>query len=123
MRASKIMRAAAGVAVITAAVITLTVFLKINKNQPSTPAAEQGNEMPASSPTIDVIEYQGKFIPVSEVIMVFEPMGCPEPHWHTRRQSATALDGSTVIEPADECGLGTDRELPVKTINDPAYQK
>lgn len=66
---------------------------------------------------LHIIEYQGHQVPLDQVILVSEPMGCPFPHWHTRQQSATALDGTIVTEPKDGlCGLGTHSQLPIKSI-------
>jgi hypothetical protein len=66
---------------------------------------------------IDVIEYGGKQIPVSELHTFTGPECDEEEHWHANNGSATALDGSSTPD-SSECGYGKTKDVPVKSVPD-----
>lgn len=66
---------------------------------------------------VDVIEYGGKLILVSE-LHTFTGSECDkDEHWHANSGSAKALDGTTVSDPGD-CGYGKTKEVPIKSVPD-----
>jgi len=65
-----------------------------------------------------VIEYNGKYLPVSE-LQVQSEVGCGDDHWHAARGGGvTALDGTFVPDPGPQCGYGKLSERP--SMNAPA---
>lgn len=67
------------------------------------------------TPMITVIEYNGKFLPVSQLI-VEDEVGCGDKHWHAERGIVTATDGSKVPDPGPQCGYGKVKDRPSKNI-------
>ncbi|MDP2629107.1 MAG: hypothetical protein Q8P45_00175, partial [Candidatus Harrisonbacteria bacterium] len=70
-----------------------------------------------STETLDVIEYNGKFLPVSQLIIESES-GCDggQAHWHAAAGVVMATDGSQVADPGPQCGYGKTKDRPVKKI-------
>lgn len=64
---------------------------------------------------IEVIEYSGKFLPVSQLVIEGHE-GCGEEHWHAPNGAVTATDGSVVYDPGPQCGFGKVSTTPVKTV-------
>ncbi|MDO8530447.1 MAG: hypothetical protein Q7S10_03535 [bacterium] len=67
---------------------------------------------------IDVIEYNGKYLPTSQLIVESE-QGCDGgmPHWHAAQGLVTATDGTKVSDPGPQCGYGKVKDRPVIQIN------
>ncbi|RJQ36324.1 hypothetical protein C4552_03490 [Candidatus Parcubacteria bacterium] len=73
------------------------------------------------TPMITVIEYNGKYLPVSQ-LKVESEIGCGADHWHAARGGAVvATDGTTVPDPGPQCGYGKVSERPAQNI--PAPQR
>ncbi|MEK7649408.1 MAG: hypothetical protein AAB367_00365 [Patescibacteria group bacterium] len=64
---------------------------------------------------IKVIEYNGKYLPVDQLIIESE-VGCGADHWHAAQGVVTATDGTRVPDPGPQCGYG-------KTADKPAMDK
>ncbi len=62
---------------------------------------------------IKVISYNGKLLPVDQLIIEDEE-GCGADHWHAARGVVTATDGSHVPDPGPQCGYGKVRDLPAQ---------
>ncbi len=62
---------------------------------------------------IDVIEYNGKFLPTSQLIIEDE-VGCGAEHWHAAQGVVTATDGTKVSDPGPQCGFGKVKDRPVQ---------
>jgi len=69
---------------------------------------------------IDVIEYNGKYLPVSQLIVESE-QGCDGgvSHWHASSGVVTATDGSKVSDPGPQCGFGKVKDQPVIQVTAP----
>ncbi|MSU60480.1 MAG: hypothetical protein EXS52_01005 [Candidatus Staskawiczbacteria bacterium] len=69
---------------------------------------------------IDVIEYNGKFLPVSQLIVENEK-GCDGgmEHWHASQGLVTATDGTKVSDPGPQCGYGKTKDRPVIQVTAP----
>jgi len=65
------------------------------------------------SQTIQVVKYQGKYLPVDQLIIESE-QGCDggQAHWHAATGVVTATDGSKVPDPGPQCGYGKVRDNP-----------
>ncbi|MGB4076268.1 MAG: hypothetical protein WBK28_01005 [Minisyncoccia bacterium] len=70
-----------------------------------------------SEKTVDVIEYNGKLLPVADLI-VEDEIGCGAEHWHAAQGVVTALDGSQVSDPGPQCGYGKVKDKPIRTVPD-----
>ena len=68
-------------------------------------------------PMLTVIEYGGKHLPTSQLIVEDEE-GCGDKHWHAASGVVTATDGTEVPDPGPQCGYGKVSERP--SINIPA---
>jgi len=66
-------------------------------------------------PTVTVIEYNGKLLPVSQLI-VEDEVGCGDKHWHAARGTVIATDGTNVPDPGPQCGYGKVKDRPSKYI-------
>lgn len=66
---------------------------------------------------IDVIEYGGKLIPISELYKFTGPECDKDEHWHANQGSAKALDGTVVVDSSD-CGFGKTKDTPIKSVPD-----
>ena len=99
-----------GIVTIGAIVILgVLAFIKSTKQ-----ADVQGGTSPKNASKIQVIEYNGKKIPLSEVV-VGTGLDCDSPHYHAKSHTAAkALDGSAVSDPG-ACGYGKVREVLVLT--------
>jgi len=64
---------------------------------------------------IKVVEYNGKYLPVDQLIIESE-VGCGADHWHAAEGVVTATDGTRVPDPGPQCGYG-------KTADKPAMDK
>ena len=64
---------------------------------------------------IKVINYNGKYLPVDQLIIEDE-VGCDAEHWHAAQGVVKATDGSMVGDPGPQCGYGKVRERPVMEI-------
>ena len=69
---------------------------------------------PTQRETVKAIEYEGKYVPLSEVY-VEEPGNCGARHYHASRNgTAKTLDGTVVSDAAPQhCGYGKVDEKPV----------
>ncbi len=67
---------------------------------------------------IEVIEYNGKYLPTSQLIIEDE-IGCGAEHWHAASGVVTATDGSKVSDPGPQCGYGKVKDKPVMQIPAP----
>ncbi|HEX9609098.1 MAG TPA: hypothetical protein VGA06_02730 [Candidatus Paceibacterota bacterium] len=78
-----------------------------------TDAEIQGiKEFVGDSEVIKVIQYGGKYLPVSQ-LKVESEVGCGADHWHAARGgSVTATDGTVVPDPGPQCGYGKTSVLP-----------
>lgn len=65
---------------------------------------------------IKVINYNGKYLPVDQLIIEDE-IGCGTEHWHAAEGVVKATDGSIVGDPGPQCGYGKVRERPVVEIS------
>lgn len=71
-----------------------------------------------SEKMIDVIEYNGKYLPVSQLI-VEDEVGCGANHWHAAQGVVTATDGSKVSDPGPQCGYGKVKDKPIQQVPEP----
>lgn len=101
-----------GIITLAAVVIVGTMFvLNSGRKEPQRTSVFSPTNTPAKS-KIQVIEFQGKQIPLSEIN---ERSGadCDSPHYHAKdHTSAKALDGSTVSDPG-ACGFGRVHEVEI----------
>ncbi len=65
---------------------------------------------------VEVIEYNGKYLPTSQLIIEDE-VGCGAEHWHAASGVVTATDGTKVSDPGPQCGYGKVRDLPAKKVS------
>lgn len=74
----------------------------------------------ASEKMIDVIDYQGKLIPVSQVHTFTGPSSeCDgDEHWHANEGSVKALDGTVISDPGG-CGYGKTKNVPIRSVPEP----
>jgi len=72
------------------------------------------------TPMLTVIEYNGKFLPTSQLIVESEA-GCDggTAHWHAARGTVTATDGTEVADPGPQCGYGKVEDRPSQNIPAP----
>src|SRR3989338_7600696 len=71
---------------------------------------------PSATPKkIKVIEYNGKYLPVEQLI-VEDEIGCGTDHWHAARGVVIATDGTPIQDPGPQCGYGKTRDRPVIDI-------
>lgn len=61
--------------------------------------------------TIQVIEYNGKHLPIDQLIIEDET-GCGAEHWHAASGVVKATDGTDVVDPGPQCGYGKVSERP-----------
>src|SRR3989344_1877383 len=83
-----------------------------------TPMTDPGRPSPQPSATpkkIKVIEYNGKYLPVEQLI-VEDEIGCGTDHWHAARGVVIATDGTPIQDPGPQCGYGKTRDRPVIDI-------
>ena len=84
------------------AIVMVGIFTFINSTKRSD---VQGVTAPKNASKIQVIEYNGKKIPLSEVV-VGAGLDCDSPHYHAKDHTAAkALDESIVPDPG-ACGYG-----------------
>lgn len=72
------------------------------------------------TPMIKVIDYNGKYLPVSQLIVESEK-GCDDgtSHWHAAEGVVTAIDGTDVSDPGPQCGYGKVSDRPSIDIEAP----
>ena len=72
---------------------------------------------PVAQDDIEVIGYNGKYLPVSQLRrFTGEAEECDgEEHWHANSGSVKATDGTTVVDPGG-CGFGKIKDVPVITV-------
>jgi hypothetical protein len=70
------------------------------------------------TPMLTVIEYNGKYLPTSQLIVEDEE-GCGADHWHAARGIVVATDGTQVPDPGPQCGYGKVKDRPSKNIPAP----
>lgn len=103
-----------------AAVVIVGVSLFLNsKNssiKTSTPVLSPTQAIPTHGPKIQVIIFNGKQIPLSQLYIghVHLP-NCDSPHYHAINGIATALDG-TVLQDPGNCGFGKVKDVPVVDV-------
>lgn len=78
---------------------------------PSTTGVVPGNSG-TSAKIIKAIEYMGKYLPISQLIIEDE-IGCGAEHWHAAQGVVMATDGSQVADPGPLCGYGKVSQRPV----------
>lgn len=103
--------------IITIAAILIAVTLLIINNNKAKPGIENNVTQSTNSPKtkIQVIEFQSKKIPLTEV-EVREGPDCNAPHYHALdHTSAKALDGSIVTDPGS-CAFGKASEVQILEI-------
>lgn len=89
------------------------------KEKPQTSIPPPAPPPPASqSPKTKVIQYQGKYLPVDQLIIEDE-VGCGAEHWHAAEGIVRATDGSLVYDPGPQCGFGKVSENPATSIDVP----
>ncbi|PIT89276.1 MAG: hypothetical protein COU27_01215 [Candidatus Levybacteria bacterium CG10_big_fil_rev_8_21_14_0_10_36_7] len=72
----------------------------------------------ASDREIAVIDYNGKYIPVSQLKAVVGAECDKEEHWHPKEANVTATDGTVMSDPNPAgCGLGKTAQTPVMYIS------
>lgn len=74
-----------------------------------TPAPTESNSV-----MIEVISYQGKYLPVAGLHKAVGPECDKDEHWHANGGSVVATDGTVVIDP-EGCGFGKTKD--VKTMS------
>ncbi|RJQ28353.1 hypothetical protein C4571_03825 [Candidatus Parcubacteria bacterium] len=67
---------------------------------------------PQDERKIKAINYQGKHLPVDQLIVENE-VGCGADHWHALEGVVRATDGTLVSDPGPQCGYGKVKEHPV----------
>ncbi len=67
---------------------------------------------------IEVIDYNGKLLPTSQLIIEDE-IGCGAEHWHAAQGVVAATDGTKVSDPGPQCGYGRVKDKPVKKVPAP----
>lgn len=74
----------------------------------------------ATEKVVDVIDYNGKFLPINQLIVESEK-GCDggTKHWHAKTGFVTATDGSKVSDPGPQCGYGKVKDKPIQQIPAP----
>ena len=72
----------------------------------------------ATEKKIDVIQYNGKYLPTSQLI-VEDEVGCGARHWHAASGAVTATDGTQVSDPGPQCGYGKVADRPVIQVPAP----
>ena len=65
--------------------------------------------------TIKAIEYNGKYLPVDQLIIESE-IGCGADHYHAAEGVVKATDGSYVGDPGPQCGYGKVSEKPTRDV-------
>lgn len=91
-------------------VVGALIFTGNNQTQEKTSQVES-----SPKPKIQVIEFNNKKIPLSEVIVATGP-DCDNPHYHARdHTSAKSLDGTSVADPGG-CGYGKVKEVKVLEV-------
>lgn len=65
-----------------------------------------------SATDLEVIEYNGKYLPVSQIHKFTGPECDGDEHWHANNGVVTATDGTTVPDTSD-CGYGKTKNVPV----------
>jgi len=68
--------------------------------------------------TIQVIEYNGKYLPVNQLIIEAET-GCGAEHWHAASGVVKATDSTDVVDPGPQCGYGKVSERPTIEVSTP----
>lgn len=88
---------------------------------PMSDAEIQGiREFVGEETTIKVIEYQGKLLPVDQLVVQNEE-GCGANHWHSARGGVvTATDGTRVTDPGPQCGFGKVKDFPSRDYTMPS---
>ena len=64
---------------------------------------------------LEVIEYNGKYLPVSQIHRFTGPECDGDEHWHANNGAVVATDGTTVPD-ASDCGYGKTKNVPVIRI-------
>lgn len=70
---------------------------------------------PSTGHAVQVINYQGKYLPVDQLI-VEDEAGCGANHWHAAEGAVRTTDGSIVVDPGPQCGFGRVSENPPMTV-------
>lgn len=104
-----------------AAVIIVVVGIALNSQKQTTPNEQASSPTSTPNQKIKVIDFNGKKIPLSELITGIGPEcttnGAPAEHYHAPdHQSAKVLDGSSVLDPGG-CGFGKLSEVEIEEIS------
>jgi hypothetical protein len=82
--------------------------------EPLTEGELQGLQPYTNQPTVKVIDYGGRKVPLSQIYVGKGP-DCDAPHWHAGPRTPVALDGRPAPDPAPHaCGYGRVRDVPVE---------
>jgi len=81
---------------------------------PSAPPPSVTAPPPSALQKISVIQYQSKYIPVSQLIV--ENEGSCGDHWHAASGAAVATNGTQIPDPGPPCGYGATATTPVQQI-------
>lgn len=82
---------------------------------PKTEASPEPKPTPEEKIIIKAIKYQGKFLPVDQLIIENEE-GCGADHWHAKIGAVRATDNSMIGDPGPQCGYGKVKENPAIDI-------
>lgn len=82
---------------------------------PETTPPAQLPPPPSSLKKVRVIGYQGKYLPVDQLIIEDEA-GCGADHWHAAQGFVKATDGAFVPDPGPQCGYCKVSSCPVMEI-------
>lgn len=91
------------------------------EHQTTNPPAENPPTSTTPPPTgqtqkkIRAIEYNGKYLPVDQLIIESE-IGCGAQHYHVARGFVVATDNTPVQDPGPQCGYGKVSEKPVLDV-------
>ncbi len=112
MRVGRIIAQAKGpFGLITAVAIIAVVALSLMKSKTPTQTAPTS----AVQKKIQVITFNGKQIPLTEVYIGTGP-DCDSPHYHAKdHTSAKSIDGSVIVDPGG-CGFGRVKEVKVEEV-------
>jgi hypothetical protein len=97
---------------------SITVYNGANELVNTIPFNVSITVTPSAEQMIEVIEYNGKYLPTSQLI-VEDEAGCGADHWHAAQGVVTATDGSKVSDPGPQCGFGKVKDKPVRKIPAP----
>ncbi len=100
--------------IITLIAVIIVIVSSLHKQKPHVPQTPHAN----SQSTIQVIEYNGKQIPLSQ-LRIGNPHypNCTSQHYHALNpdETVTALDGTVLYDPGN-CGFGKVEEMRITSV-------